>query len=89
MPGALVAVISPLYLAFLYRWPVQVSSDEVAVMGAARESYATLPGVDPFGVSWYLSRPALLFIGWGKLGNLLGGIDLFHMRLLHALCGLL
>ncbi len=88
LPGALVAAISPLYVAALYRWPVQVNSDEVAVMSAAK-SYATLTGVDPFGVSWYLSRPALLFIGWGKLGNLLGGIDLYHMRLLHTLCGLL
>ena len=88
LPAALVTVISPLYVAALYRWPVQVNSDEVAVMGASK-SYATLTGVDPFGVSWYLSRPALLFIGWGKLGNLLGGVDLYHMRLLHALCGLL
>lgn len=88
LPAALVAAVSPLYVAALYRWPVQVNSDEVAVMGAAK-SYATLPNVDPFGVSWYLSRPALLFIGWGKLGELLGGIDLYHMRLLHALFGLL
>ncbi len=88
LPGALIAAISPLYLAALYRWPVQVNSDETAVMGVSR-TYANLPGVDPFGVSDYLSRPALLFIGWGKLGNLLGGIDLYHMRLLQALCGLL
>ena len=40
-------------------------------------------------MSIYLNRPALLFIGWGKLGELLGGFDLYHMRLLHALCGLL
>ncbi len=88
LPAGLVAAISPLYLAVLYRWPVQVNSDEVEVMAAAK-SYAALTGVDPFGVSWYLSRPALLFIGWGKLGDLLGGVDLYHMRLLHALCGLL
>jgi hypothetical protein len=87
-PGILVAVLSPLYLLALYRWPVQVGSDEVAIMDVSR-SYASLPDVDPFGVSFYLSRPTLLFIGWGKLGNLLGGIDLYHMRLLHALCGLL
>ena len=31
----------------------------------------------------------MLFIVWGKLGNLIGGIDLFHMRLLHAVVGLL
>jgi 4-amino-4-deoxy-L-arabinose transferase-like glycosyltransferase len=82
------AVCAPFYLLALYRWPVQVGSDESAVMDAAHQ-YAHAPGADPFGVSTYLSRPALLFIVWGKLGNLLGGIDLFHMRLLHALVGLL
>ena len=81
------AACAPLYLLALYRWPVQVSSDEIAVMGVAKK-YAQTPG-DPFGVSYYLTRPALLFIGWGKLGELLGGIDLFHMRLLHAMVGLL
>ncbi len=88
LPGLLVAALSPLYVVALYRWPVQVNSDEVAVMEVSKQ-YATLPHVDPFGVSFYLSRPALLFIGWGNLGNLLGGVDLYHMRLLHALCGLL
>ena len=82
------ALCAPLYLIALYRWPVQVSSDELAVMGATRD-YAHVHGVDPFGPSTYLTRPALLFIAWGKLGNLIGGIDLFHMRLLHALVGLL
>ncbi|MEK6274386.1 MAG: phospholipid carrier-dependent glycosyltransferase [Actinomycetota bacterium] len=88
LPGLLAAVLSPLYLAALYRWPVQVSSDETAVMFVSRH-YASAPDVDPFGVSTYLNRPTLLFIGWGKLGNLLGGIDLYHMRLLHAFVGLL
>jgi dolichyl-phosphate-mannose-protein mannosyltransferase len=86
--GGAVAVCAPLYLLALYRWPVQVSSDEIAIMGTAQH-YADHPGPDPFGVSYYLTRPALLFIGWGKLGNLIGGIDLFHMRLLHAIVGLL
>lgn len=83
-----VAVCSPLYLLALYRWPVQVSSDEIAIMGVAKQ-YASAPNVDPFAYSYYLTRPAGLFIVWGKLGNLIGGIDLFHMRLLHAVVGLL
>jgi Dolichyl-phosphate-mannose-protein mannosyltransferase len=85
---AAVAVCAPLYLLALYRWPVQVSSDEMAMMEAAH-SYANAPGADPFGPSTYLLRPTMLFIVWGKLGNLIGGIDLVHMRLLHALVGLL
>jgi hypothetical protein len=86
--GGLVAIFSPLYLLVLYRWPVQVSSDEIAIMQVSK-AYAHAQNVDPFGVSWYLSRPAMLFIGWGRLGELLGGVDLVHMRLLHALFGLL
>jgi hypothetical protein len=86
--GGLVALASPLYLAVLSRWPVQVSSDEAAVMDVSKQ-YAAATNVDPFGVSWYLTRPAGLFVVWGKLGELIGGVNLFHMRLLHALVGLL
>jgi len=86
--GGLVLGFAPLYLAALYRWPVQVSSDEEQIVTAARNA-AHGQGIDPLGLSTYLNRPALLLIGWGKLGELLGGYDLFHMRLLHALCGLL
>jgi Dolichyl-phosphate-mannose-protein mannosyltransferase len=86
--GGLIVLVSPLYLLALFRWPVQVSSDETTVLWVS-DQYAHASGVDPFGVSWYLTRPAGLFIVWGKLGGLLGGIDLGHMRLLHALVSLL
>jgi hypothetical protein len=86
--AGLVGVFAPLYLAALYRWPVQVSSDEEQIVTASRNA-AHAQGLDPLGLSTYFNRPALLLIGWGKLGELLGGFDLFHMRLLHALCGLL
>ena len=85
---ALLVVFAPLYLAHLYEWPVQVISDEPTIMGVSAQLSAA-DGVDPFGVSDYATRPTLLFIVWGHLGNLLGGIDLSHMRLLHALVGLL
>lgn len=84
----LFVVFAPLYLAHLYQWPVQVISDEPTVMGVSSD-YASRDGVDPFGVSAYATRPSLLFIVWGHLGKLIGGIDLSHMRLLHALVGLL
>src|SRR5262245_38477409 len=85
--AGLVAFAAPLYVLAIWRWPVQVSSDEIATMDVSTE-YAHAANVDPFGVSTFFSRPAGLFIVWGKLGELLGGIDLFHMRLLHALVGL-
>jgi hypothetical protein len=85
--AALVAIFVPLYVVHLYAWPVQVSSDEPTIMGVSDE-YSSTDGVDPFGVSTYQIRPALLFLFWGHAGKLIGGIDLFHMRLLHALVGL-
>ncbi len=86
--AGLAIAFAPLYLISLYRYPLQVSSDEVAVIGVSR-FYADAGHVDPFGVSYYLGRPTMLFLAWGRLGELLGGFDLYHMRLLHALFGLL
>jgi hypothetical protein len=88
-PAGLLLFLSPLYLLALYRWPVQVSSDEVEIIGAAENYAHPHTDVDPFGVSYYFSRPTLLFLGWGRLGELFGGFDLYHMRLLHAVFGLL
>ena len=87
-PAIAVAVLSPLYILALYRWPVQVSSDEIAVMGTAKE-YASKAGVDPFGISNYLGRPSGLFVLWGNLADALGGVDLNHVRLVHGAFGLL
>jgi hypothetical protein len=82
-----VALCAPLYLVALYRWPDQVGSDEIAIMTTSK--HFTEAHVDPFSTSYYLSRPTLLFAVWGRLGNLIGGVDLFHMRLLHGMVGLL
>jgi hypothetical protein len=87
-PALLVLALSPLYLVRLAAWPVQVSSDEVAVMDFAKK-YADLPHVDLFGLSDLFGDPAGQLVVWGKLGGLFGGVDLEHMRLVHALCGLL
>lgn len=85
---ALLVVFAPLYLARLYEWPVQISSDESTIMDVSAD-YSSADGVDPFGVSFYANRQTMLFVVWGHLGKLLGGIDLTHMRLLHALVGLI
>ena len=84
---ALAVIFAPLYVVHLYAWPVQVSSDEPTIMQVAQE-YTNKAGFDPFGYSTYQTRPALLFAVWGHAGKLIGGIDLYHMRLLHALVGL-
>ncbi len=88
LPALLVLALSPLYLLRLAAWPVQVSSDEVAIMAYAKK-YAALPHVDLFGLSDYFGDPAGQLVLWGKLGNLFGGVGLEHMRLLHVLFGLL
>ncbi len=87
-PGLLMLVFAPLYLVRLPAWPVQVNSDEVAIMTWAKQ-HAALSHPDMFGLSGYFGHPVALAVVWGKLGNLLGGVGLGHMRLLHALVGLL
>lgn len=88
--AGLAVLFAPLYLIALYQWPVQLNSDEVVVSDVARE-YGALQGVDPFGISTYLSRPSGLFVLWGNLAERLGpAADWFYsVRLLHALFGLL
>jgi hypothetical protein len=85
--AALVLAFAPLYLARVYAWPVQVNSDEVSIMTYAK-IYASREGVDLFGVSDYLGHPAALLVLMGNLGELLGGVELLHMRLLHSAFGL-
>ncbi len=86
--GGLALLFSPLYLLALFRWPVQVDSDEVVITSVIKE-YGAASGVDPFGVSNYLARPSGLFVLWGNLGELMGGVDLYNVRVLHGLFGLL
>jgi hypothetical protein len=86
--GGLTAAFIPLYTIGLYSWPVQVNSDEVAIMRFA-EQHAHEEGIDLLGLSEYLGHPKLLFVFIGKLGGLIGGVDLGHMRLVHSIFGLL
>ena len=87
-PLGLMLAFAPLYVIRVASLPVQVNSDEVAIMYYAKK-YATLGNPDLFGLSEYFGHPVALLVVWGKLGNLFGGVTLDHMRLLHALTGLL
>jgi hypothetical protein len=87
-PLGLMAVFAPLYLIRFASLPVQVNSDEVAIMLFAKK-YAAMANPDMFGLSEYFGHPVALLVVWGKLGGLLGGVTLDHIRLLHALTGLL
>ena len=87
-PLLLMAAFAPLYVIRIASLPVQVNSDEVAIMMFAKK-YAAMANPDMFGLSEYFGHPVALLVVWGKLGNLFGGVTLDHMRLLHALTGLL
>ncbi len=82
------AIFIPLYLVGAHAWPYQVGSDEMVVIRAS-ERWASMPGADPFGLSDLFRFPALVFIVFGKLGQLIGDIDLGTMRLVHGAIGLM
>jgi hypothetical protein len=84
--GVLLLVFAPLYLLFLNYLPNQVITDEISLMIYERR-YLTRP-INLLGVSPYFGFPALPFIVFGRLGLLLGGIDLANMRFVHACFGL-
>lgn len=84
---ALLMIFAPLYLASLYRIPWQINTDEVAIMAVMKR--VTSEGRDPLGLSEYFSLPTLPFLLFGWAGECLGGITLAHIRLVHAVSGLL
>lgn len=83
---ALLAIFAPLYLAYLHRIPWQINTDEVAIMAFMKR--VTSEGRDPLGVSEWFGFPTLPFLLFGWAGELLGGITLAHIRLVHAVSGL-
>ena len=83
----LILALSPLYLLFLRTIPYQISTDEVVIIMNEAEASARL-GWDIFSLSGYFSFPSFIFVVYGWLGRLLGGIDLGSMRTVDALVGL-
>ena len=70
-PVVLMAAFAPLYVWRVASLPVQVNSDEVAIMTFAKR-YAAMAHPDLFGLSDYFGHPVALIVVCGKLGNLLG-----------------
>src|SRR3989344_6416793 len=81
-------VFSPLYLAFIYNIPFQVNSDEIVIMDVAKRLTENIQ-TDIFGMSGHFDFPAFSFILYGALAKAIGGIDLLHMRIIHASFGIL
>ncbi|MEK7554561.1 MAG: hypothetical protein AAB518_01060 [Patescibacteria group bacterium] len=82
----LLVVFAPVYTTFVHEIPWQVNTDEVTIM-LFSEKIASTPHADPVGLSDYFGFPSLPFFVFGKLANMLGGMSLAHMRLIHAWSG--
>lgn len=85
--GILAIVMAPIYWWRLYSMPWQISTDEITVMLAARR-LLSIPNVDLFGVNAIFGFPPAVFVFVGRLANWIGGVDLYHSRLVHSTLGL-
>jgi 4-amino-4-deoxy-L-arabinose transferase-like glycosyltransferase len=85
--GGLLILFAPLYLYLLYWIPFPMNSDEV-VIGTEAKNALTNSKEDVLGTSRYFGVAAGVFTLIGRLGQLLGGVNLANMRLVHALFGL-
>ena len=81
-------IFSPLYFAFIYIIPSQISTDEV-VIGSISKELINNYNADIFGLSNHFGNPNLIFYLWGHFAKLIGGVDLLHIRLIHAFSGLI
>ena len=84
----LLILFIPVYFYNIYNLPFQMSTDEIIIMTVS-ERLASQPQPDIFIPSDYFGLPSLVFIFFGTLGKLLGGVNLLNMRMVHAFFGLL
>ena len=84
----LLALFLPVYLWNIYEAPWQVNTDEIATMVFERD--LVLKGErDVFGLSGYFDYPNAMFLFRGWLSRPIGGVNLFTMRLISGLIGIL
>ncbi len=84
----LLLIFFPVYFFLLYYIPYQLNTDEPTIMAFAKV-FTSNPRHDLFGLTNYFQYPALIFIMFGGIARALGGLDLFHFRLVHAASALL
>ena len=83
--AVLVLVFLPVYLYKIYSVPWQINTDEITIMLVMKKLLAD--NVSIFGVSYYFGFPSFIFIALGKVAELLGGVTLYHVRVIHSLFG--
>ena len=84
--AVLLLIMIPLYTLRVYTTPWQVNTDEVTLVSISR-IMMTGPPADVFGITNYFGCPAAAFLLFGIFGQILGGIDLYHLRLAHGILG--
>ncbi len=82
----LLLAMAPLYWWRLYSTPWQINSDEITVMLVAKRLIAA-PDTDLLGIGSIFGFPSAVFVFVGRLAESLGGIDLYHSRLVHSTLG--
>ena len=85
--GVLAIVMAPFYWWRLYSIPWQINSDEITIMLSAKQ-LLSMPKVDLFGVNAIFGFPPAVFVFVGRLAKWIGGVDLYHSRLVHSTLGL-
>jgi tetratricopeptide (TPR) repeat protein len=75
----------PIYVWSVYTIPWQALPDEASLI-SWEQIWVHDGVVDPFGISEYFGFPNFPYLVLGWVGNFLGGIDLYHERLLSGIC---
>ncbi|MGH9424424.1 MAG: hypothetical protein ACRD3J_30915, partial [Thermoanaerobaculia bacterium] len=84
----LLVAVTPLYLWRVYSTPWQVNSDEITIMSMAQRLTAA-PHTDLLGISDVFGFPSAVFVFVGRLAQVIGGISLYHSRLVHGTLGVM
>src|SRR5688572_22353130 len=85
--GALAILMVPIYWWRLYSIPWQINSDEITIMLTAKQ-LLSMQNVDLFGVNAIFGFPPAVFVFVGRLAKWIGGVDLYHSRVVHSTLGL-
>lgn len=85
----LAAIFIPIYCFDLYNKPFQITPDEIVVTVGAQK-IAAQP-MNPFGFNTYENAyvPGLIYYIFAKLALLFGSIDIWNLRLVHGIFGVI
>jgi len=88
----MLCLFTPIYLWGLYYAPYQINTDELVVLVSTTDLLSKKYPIDIMGIMGFGTEfewPTLIFLIFGWMCKLLGGIDWVHIRTVHSLFGLL